>query len=92
MSRLILNTVTVSLPPPGWYADPSGAPGQRYFDGREWTGHRVGAAGPPRAPITPPRLMEWRIPAGASHFHEFQQTAVAPRVFDCTTIRHTDEM
>ena len=23
--------------PPGWYADPSGAPGQRYFDGTTWT-------------------------------------------------------
>ncbi|MDZ4267055.1 MAG: DUF4352 domain-containing protein [Mycobacterium sp.] len=22
---------------PGWYADPSGAPGQRYFDGSQWT-------------------------------------------------------
>jgi hypothetical protein len=24
-------------PPPGWYPDPSGAPGQRYWDGRTWT-------------------------------------------------------
>ena len=23
--------------PPGWYPDPSGAPGQRYFDGTTWT-------------------------------------------------------
>lgn len=23
-------------PQPGWYPDPSGGPGQRYFDGREW--------------------------------------------------------
>ena len=23
--------------PPGWYPDPSGAPGQRYFDGTHWT-------------------------------------------------------
>jgi hypothetical protein len=27
-------------PPPGWYPDPSGAPGQRYFDGARWTEHR----------------------------------------------------
>ena len=26
-------------PPPGWYPDPSGAPGQRYFDGQQWTTH-----------------------------------------------------
>jgi Protein of unknown function (DUF2510) len=23
-------------PPPGWYPDPSGAPGQRYWDGQQW--------------------------------------------------------
>jgi hypothetical protein len=28
-----------SLPPAGWYPNPSGAPGQRYFDGRDWTAH-----------------------------------------------------
>lgn len=25
-----------SSPPPGWYPDPSGAPGQRFFDGQQW--------------------------------------------------------
>ncbi len=29
--------MTESLPPAGWYPDPSGAPGQRYFDGNDWT-------------------------------------------------------
>ena len=24
-------------PPPGWYRDPSGVPGQRYWDGTQWT-------------------------------------------------------
>ena len=24
-------------PTPGWYPDPSGAPGQRYWDGQQWT-------------------------------------------------------
>ena len=28
-----------ALPPAGWYRDPSGAPGQRYFDGTGWTEH-----------------------------------------------------
>jgi uncharacterized membrane protein len=35
-------------PQPGWYPDPSGGPGQRYFDGHQWT---VGA--PPNT-ISPP--------------------------------------
>ena len=32
--------------PPGWYPDPSGAAGQRYWDGQLWTEH---LAGPPAA-------------------------------------------
>ncbi|WP_229742820.1 DUF2510 domain-containing protein [Gordonia jinhuaensis] len=27
------------MTPAGWYPDPSGAPGQRYFDGTQWTEH-----------------------------------------------------
>jgi hypothetical protein len=30
-------TDTPSLPPAGWYPDPSGGPGQRYWDGTAWT-------------------------------------------------------
>ena len=29
---------------PGWYTDPSGEPGQRYFNGIEWTEHRQAVA------------------------------------------------
>jgi hypothetical protein len=28
---------------PGWYPDPSGAPGKRYFDGQQWSEHRAAA-------------------------------------------------
>ena len=31
----------------GWYPDPSGAPRQRYWDGRQWTGHA-----PPRPALS----------------------------------------
>lgn len=31
--------MTQPSPPPGWYPDPSGAAGQRYWDGRQWTIH-----------------------------------------------------
>jgi hypothetical protein len=26
-------------PPPGWYAEPSGRPGERYWSGTDWTDH-----------------------------------------------------
>jgi hypothetical protein len=39
--------MTAPLPLPGWYPDPSGAPGQRYFDGKDWTEDQV--AVPPAA-------------------------------------------
>jgi hypothetical protein len=32
--------MTAPVPAPGWYPDPSGAPGQqRYWDGQQWTVH-----------------------------------------------------
>jgi threonine/homoserine/homoserine lactone efflux protein len=34
-------------PQPGWYPDPSGGPGQRYFDGHQWT---IAAPPPPPQP------------------------------------------
>lgn len=40
-------------PPPGWYADPTGAPGRRFFDGQTWTDHRRGE--PEASPPPPPR-------------------------------------
>jgi hypothetical protein len=37
-------------PQPGWYPDPAGEPGQRYFDGAQWTVHA-----PP--PLSPPTIV-----------------------------------
>lgn len=49
--------------PPGWYPDPQGGPGQRYFDGTTWTEHRaanqqtqpqyVYVAAPKKTPVWP---------------------------------------
>lgn len=38
---------------PGWYPDPSGQPGYRWWDGRGWTSSTTGAPGsaPPAAPL-----------------------------------------
>ena len=35
----MLSCVNPYPPPSGWYPDPSGAPRQRYFDGKDWTEH-----------------------------------------------------
>jgi hypothetical protein len=32
------NGMATPLPTAGWYPDPSGGPGQRYFDGHDWIG------------------------------------------------------
>ena len=37
-------------PPPGWYPDPAGSPGTRWWDGQGWTGHVQQAAPPGPAP------------------------------------------
>lgn len=43
------------LPPAGWYSDPEGGTGTRYWDGTSWTAHTRGAEEPaaPAAPAAP---------------------------------------
>jgi len=45
--------VTTPPTPAGWYSDPDGSGGQRYWDGSGWTEHRYPAAPEPTQP-TPP--------------------------------------
>jgi hypothetical protein len=53
-------TAMTSLPPAGWYPNPSGAPGQRYFDGRDWTAHH--RPGQPISMPLPPQPMYPPVP------------------------------
>jgi uncharacterized RDD family membrane protein YckC len=46
--------VTTTGPGPGWFADPAGSGGQRYFDGTAWTEHVVPPPPPPAPPPIPP--------------------------------------
>jgi hypothetical protein len=42
--------MTTPPTPAGWYPDPDGSGGQRYWDGSVWTEHRAPAAPPPTEP------------------------------------------
>jgi uncharacterized protein YxjI len=45
-----LTAVTQPPPPPGWYPDPGGTAGVRWWDGQGWTDHVQQAAPPPPPP------------------------------------------
>lgn len=53
------SALSQSSPPPGWYPDPSGAPGQQYFDGKDWTEHRAARQAPVYIQKPPPRRRIW---------------------------------
>src|ERR1700712_5621476 len=38
----------MSAPTPGWYAEPDGSGGERWWDGQQWTGHRRPNGSPER--------------------------------------------
>ncbi|MGV0789862.1 DUF2510 domain-containing protein [Mycolicibacterium sp. XJ2] len=48
--------MTTPPSPAGWYPDPDGAIGQRYWDGSTWTEHR--SPGPTSQPAEPPSAIE----------------------------------
>jgi uncharacterized protein YxjI len=48
-----LTAVSAPPPPPGWYPDPAGSGGTRWWDGQGWTDHVQQAAPPPPPPTAP---------------------------------------
>ncbi|HEY9267581.1 MAG TPA: DUF2510 domain-containing protein, partial [Mycobacterium sp.] len=48
----------------GWFPDPSGQPGQRYFDGQRWTQHFV-----PTPPSMPPPSVAVAVSSGGGPNH-----------------------
>jgi Protein of unknown function (DUF2510) len=58
-------------PPAGWHPDPSGQPGQRYYDGQRWTEH---FAPPPLPYPYPPQPI---VPGGCYQPYPPQPVAVA---------------
>ena len=59
--------------PPGWYPDPSGAPGQRYWDGTTWTQHTSGAY-----PVPPYAAAPYAAPAYAASPYVAPPYAASP--------------
>lgn len=45
--------MTTPQTPAGWYADPDGSGGQRYWDGHAWTEHQAPVPQPPPPPPSP---------------------------------------
>lgn len=46
--------------PPGWYPDPGGSGGQRYFDGSTWTGYTMAPPQPPYGRYWPQLQRPWK--------------------------------
>lgn len=45
-------------PQPGWYADPAGTPGQRWWDGQQWTQH---TQPPPQVQVSDPARVQRQV-------------------------------
>ncbi|TKJ20219.1 phospholipid scramblase-related protein [Blastococcus sp. CCUG 61487] len=56
--------MTQPPPPPGWYPDPSGTPGTRWWDGQGWTEHVQQAAPPAPPPPAPAPTQAPPLPQG----------------------------
>jgi uncharacterized protein YxjI len=55
-----LSAVTRPSPPPGWYPDPAGGGGSRWWNGQGWTEHvQPAPAPPPPPPAAPPPPGAW---------------------------------
>ena len=69
-----------TLPPAGWYPDPSGQPMPRYFDGRVWTWHTAARPGPGDA----------RAPDAADRRPRVGAVAVLARLADRQPAAHVE--
>lgn len=60
--------MTAPPPPPGWYPDPTGRPGQQYWDGRTWHPHPEPATRPGNAARRSPsgHRTAWFVLGGSS--------------------------
>jgi uncharacterized protein YxjI len=65
-----LSAVTQPQPPPGWYPDPAGSGGSRWWNGQAWTEHLQQGAEPPPAPSAPPPPVAQGMSGGPSLYEQ----------------------
>lgn len=66
-----MSDLTKSSPPAGWYSDPSGLPGERWWDGSVWTDHRHSGAGVIPQSIPVPAAHQIPMDAPPPGFYNF---------------------
>jgi uncharacterized protein YxjI len=71
--------MTQSPPPPGWYPDPSGGAGTRWWDGQAWTEHVQPPPAAPPAPQAPVQQPPVAPPVHQSVPHQGPQATTWPR-------------
>jgi hypothetical protein len=77
--------MTTELPTPGWYPNPSGKPGQMYWDGQGWHNAIPAKSRPANAPtLGEPAPQAWLVPSPETHTvvgHAFQQPPAPAYVY-----------
>ncbi|MGY1600874.1 phospholipid scramblase-related protein [Geodermatophilus sp. SYSU D00815] len=74
--------MTQPPPPPGWYPDPAGSGGTRWWNGQGWTEHVQAPAAPPSPPVQQQAPPPPPPPPARQHAPVQQQTAVGPSLHD----------
>lgn len=79
--------MTTPQTPAGWYSDPDGSGGQRYWDGQAWTEHQTPAPQSPPSPTpsTPPEQPSAAERGGAHRAPEERPDPATPARFEATT-------
>jgi hypothetical protein len=72
--------MTSQVPPAGWYADPSGAAGHRWWDGQAWSSHVAPAETPPVVATVPAQ-------AGPANVSNHEYSVPPPQTYGAAASR-----